>query len=76
VFILTLLTTRYVSVSSILAAVALPTSVWILQPHNYLLGGVTTALGVLAIYKHRSNIKRLMNGTENRIGKKPSEASK
>ncbi len=52
------------------AAVALPAAVWILPPHNLLLGIVTTALGALAIYKHKSNIQRLMAGTENRFGKK------
>ena len=36
----------------------------------YFLGIVTTALGALAIYKHKSNIQRLMAGTENRLGKK------
>jgi acyl phosphate:glycerol-3-phosphate acyltransferase len=70
VFILAVVLTRYVSVGSIVAAIALPTAVWILLPHNLFLGIVTTALGVLAIYKHKSNIQRLMAGTENRIGKK------
>jgi glycerol-3-phosphate acyltransferase PlsY len=69
VFILALLLTRYVSAASISAAVALPAAVWILPPHNLLLGIVTTALGAMAIYKHKSNIQRLMAGTENRIGK-------
>ena len=75
VFILASLTTRYVSVGSISAAVALPLAVWILPPHNLLLGIVMTALGALAIYKHKSNIQRLMAGTENRLGKK-SEGAK
>jgi acyl phosphate:glycerol-3-phosphate acyltransferase len=70
VFFLVLLLTRYVSVSSMAAAVALTAAVWILPPHNLLLGIVTTALGVLAIYKHRSNIQRLIAGTESRLGKK------
>ena len=76
VFVLALVLTRYVSVGSILGAIALPTVVWVQYPQNYFLGIVTTALGLLAIYKHRSNIKRLMNGTENRLGKKPVEAPK
>ena len=70
VFILALLLTRYVSVGSISAAVALPATVWIMAPQNIFLGSVTTALGVLAIYKHKSNIQRLMAGTENRLGQK------
>ena len=70
VFILALLLTRYVSVGSIAAAVALPITVWVMTPNNYFLCIVTTALGVLAIYKHKSNIQRLMAGTENRLGQK------
>jgi len=74
VFILAVLITRYVSLGSIVAAIALPVAVWILQPHNLFLGIATTALGALAIYKHKSNIQRLMAGTENRLGKKPEDA--
>ncbi len=70
VFILALLLTRYVSVGSIAAAVALPITVWVMTPNNYFLCIVTTALGVLAIYKHKSNLQRLMAGTENRLGQK------
>ena len=34
-------------------------------------------LGALAIYKHKSNIQRLLKGTEHRFGQKPpQEASK
>lgn len=70
VFILAVLLTKYVSVGSIAAAIALPATVWVMTPHNLLLGIVTTALGVLAIYKHKGNIQRLVAGTENRLGKK------
>ena len=70
-FILAVLLTRYVSIGSIAAAIALPAAVWCLPEHNLFLGVVTTALGAMAIYKHRSNIKRLMAGTESRLGRKP-----
>ena len=73
VFILAVIITRYVSVGSISAAVALPAAVWATPPHLVFLGTVTTALGALAIYKHKSNIQRLMAGTENRFGKKKEE---
>ena len=78
VFLLAVLLTRYVSFGSISAAAALPVTVWIMSPDNLLLGIVTTALGALAIYKHKSNIQRLMAGTENRLGGKsqPSEEKK
>jgi glycerol-3-phosphate acyltransferase PlsY len=70
VFILALLLTRYVSVASMAAAAALPVTVWIMTPHNLFLGIVTTALGTLAIYKHKANIQRLRAGTENRFGQR------
>ena len=76
VFILAILLTRYVSVGSIAGAIALPATVWIMSPHNLFLCIVTTALGALAIYKHKSNIQRLMAGTENRLGKKSSTPGK
>ena len=61
--------TRYVSIASIAAAVALPTAVW-LTKDSLLLGIVTTALGLLAIFKHKDNIQRLLNGTERHFGQK------
>jgi glycerol-3-phosphate acyltransferase PlsY len=75
VFILALLATRYVSVGSISAAVALPAAVWMLTPHNLLLGIVTTVLGVLAIYKHKGNLQRLAAGTESRLQFKKKETT-
>jgi len=74
VFILAVLLTKYVSVGSIAAAIALPATVWIMTPHDLFLGIVTTALGLLAIYKHKSNIQRLLAGTESRFGKKTEDA--
>jgi glycerol-3-phosphate acyltransferase PlsY len=71
VFILAVTLTRYISVGSISGGIALPVAVWVMTPHNVLLDIVTTALGALAVYKHKSNIQRLMAGTENRLGKKP-----
>jgi acyl phosphate:glycerol-3-phosphate acyltransferase len=76
VFILAVALTKYVSAGSIAAAIALPTTIWIMSPHNLFLNIVTTALGALAIYKHKANIKRLMAGTENRLGQKKSEGAK
>jgi glycerol-3-phosphate acyltransferase PlsY len=66
VWILFFVSTRYVSVASIAAAVALPTAVWLTQK-SLLLSIVTTVLGVMAIYKHKANIQRLRAGTENRV---------
>jgi glycerol-3-phosphate acyltransferase PlsY len=72
VFILLLLLTKYVSVGSIGTAIALPTTIWVMTPNDLILCIVATLLGVMAIYKHKSNIQRLLAGTENRVGKKTS----
>lgn len=65
--------TRYVSLASIAASFALPFATWITR-QNVALTLVTGAMAALAIYKHRSNIQRLLQGTENRFGRKPREA--
>jgi acyl phosphate:glycerol-3-phosphate acyltransferase len=73
IWIIVFALTRYVSLASITASVALPLATWITR-HNVSLTLVTGAMAALAIYKHRSNIQRLMQGTENRFGSKPREA--
>jgi acyl phosphate:glycerol-3-phosphate acyltransferase len=68
-WILLALATRYVSVASIGAAAVLPFAAWMVGS-NLRMIIVAAVIGLLAIYKHRSNIQRLLAGTENRIGKK------
>jgi glycerol-3-phosphate acyltransferase PlsY len=67
-------TTRYVSVASICAALTMAVLVWPLhlKTHGVWFPTVLTLLAALAIWKHRSNIARLRAGTESRIefGKK------
>jgi glycerol-3-phosphate acyltransferase PlsY len=58
---------RYVSLASIVAAFCLPFAVWLTEPERTLLV-ITAVVAALAIYKHRSNIQRLIQGTEHRIG--------
>jgi glycerol-3-phosphate acyltransferase PlsY len=72
--------TRYVSLASIAASVALPFATWA-TAHSGLMILVTACLAALAVYKHKTNIQRLLAGTENRIGSKresmpPSAAAK
>jgi glycerol-3-phosphate acyltransferase PlsY len=71
-FALVFICTRYVSLGSILAAIVVPTSAFWLYEGNWV-RGVLTILGIMAIWRHKANIRRLLNGTENRIefGKKP-----
>ena len=62
---------RYVSLASIVAAAVLPFAVWLTRGTPTLIV-ITACLGALAIYRHKGNIQRLLNGTENRSGlKKP-----
>ncbi len=65
---------RYVSLASITASFLLPFATW-LTGGTFLMTGVTGAMALLAIYKHRSNIRRLINGTESRFGSKRREAA-
>lgn len=73
VFALVLLSSRYVSLASIAAAVAFPSAIAIrkyifgvdrLDP-SLLVIGVVLALCIIAA--HHANIRRLLNGTENRV---------
>lgn len=66
--------TRYVSVASMGAALVLPFAAWMTGCSGRMIL-VAAAIGALAIYKHRTNIQRLMNGTENRFGKKKEASS-
>jgi acyl phosphate:glycerol-3-phosphate acyltransferase len=65
---------RYTSLASISAAVALPISVPLIvaktETDFLLLVCFSVLMGALAIWRHRSNIVRLLNGTENRFGRK------
>ena len=74
VWIILFLLTRYVSLGSIAAAFALPFATWF-HYRDVGLTVVTAALAVLAIYKHRRNIQRLLEGTESRIEFKKKEAA-
>ncbi len=66
--------TRYVSVASITAAVVLPFATWAVRfmgvHYSHRMVIVATLMSTLAIYKHKANISRLMNGTENKLGRK------
>ena len=73
VWIITFYATRYVSLGSILAAVAVPASSW-LRGNPLPLNIAITLIGLFVIVRHRTNITRLLNGTENKFTKKqPSQ---
>lgn len=80
VWVVTFFASRYVSLASIFAAVTLPLAAWLLIlagiPMSLPVGILLILFAVLTIVKHRSNIQRLLNGTENRFDKKKAEAEK
>jgi glycerol-3-phosphate acyltransferase PlsY len=61
--------TRYVSVASISAALALPLTVWAWKGSRVMVL-TALALGALAVFEHRANIRRILAGTEHRFGLK------
>jgi glycerol-3-phosphate acyltransferase PlsY len=67
---------KYVSLASIAAALAVPSSMalvmWREGRWDAVLLGFGLVVMALAIYKHRANIQRLLAGTENRAGAKKS----
>jgi glycerol-3-phosphate acyltransferase PlsY len=91
VFIATLLITRYVAVASMVAAVCLPivthlgaryhehakgVSLWEAGAWNKPLFFFSLTIGILAVWKHRSNIRRLCDGTELKFGTKHQPPTK
>ena len=74
VWIVVFAITRYVSLASIAASVSLPFATWVTGGSITLIL-VTSAMTVLAIYKHKANIQRLLSGTESRLGAKKGEVT-
>jgi glycerol-3-phosphate acyltransferase PlsY len=62
---------RYISFASISAAIALPVATWLIEK-NAMLFWFAAIVAAVAIYKHKSNIQRLVAGTESRIGRAAS----
>ncbi len=67
VFIWMLITanTQYVSLASMVSMTVLVIESFLYK--KWLLGGALLVLTLLSIYRHRANIKRLINGKENRM---------
>jgi glycerol-3-phosphate acyltransferase PlsY len=69
IFVLTVALTRMAALGSILSAMALPVFVVLLRdPSETALRVVSGLLAVFIVFRHRSNIKRMMEGTELKIG--------
>ena len=62
--------TGYVSLGSIVAALSLPPTTWLLHADRREAVLPISALALLVVWFHRANIRRLMAGTENRFGRR------
>ncbi len=71
VFLMFLALTRMVSLASLMAALVLPLAVW-LHREPFAFVATCTLMSLLAVVKHRGNIKRIVSGTEPRLGQKKS----
>ncbi len=64
--------TRYISVASIIASLSVPLQMYLWKsmavPMPYQI--LSTIAAVAIVLKHVSNLKRLMNGTEAKVGQK------
>lgn len=79
-FAIVVYSTKYVSIGSLVVAVLFP--IWV-TIHSYFVDYnpyfvhmliVTLCYTISAFYMHRSNITRLLNGTENKIGQKKAKS--
>ena len=67
-WLLVMAATRYVSLSSVMAAAVLIALVWIPRFCDHLPSSIViSAIAAVVIVRHRSNIVRLVNGTESRF---------
>jgi glycerol-3-phosphate acyltransferase PlsY len=71
-FTATLAATRYVSAASVTAAVALAAATF-LTGRTAATCWTALAIALFIVFKHRTNLRRLAAGTENRLGKSGSE---
>ena len=66
-FILLWLLTRYVSLGSLVGSASMPFTAFFVFDHDPLLTALCAFVSVLVIWCHRENIRRLLNGTENKF---------
>ena len=65
-FLILAILTRYVSLGSCWAGASFPFATWFVY-HNVVITVLGTVIGLLILYMHRGNIKRLLTGTENKF---------
>jgi acyl phosphate:glycerol-3-phosphate acyltransferase len=74
IFVIVLITTRFVSLASMFAAASVPVFFHFLAPHApFWRVVISIIIAMVVIVKHHSNIARLASGTEGRIGERRDE---
>ncbi len=71
VFLVTLATSRYVSLSSMLGGASLPFAAFAFKQGSPMIS-ISAMVATFVIYRHRANILRIRAGTEAKVGQKPS----
>jgi glycerol-3-phosphate acyltransferase PlsY len=66
-FLVTVWATRYVSLGSLAATLALPPVAWLAGAPAAVVA-VAAGTGALILFRHRANVRRLLAGTERRMG--------
>lgn len=70
IFLIVVALFRYVSLGSLVIAICLPLLVIYFYPGNYSYIVFALIAASLVIYKHRPNIRRLLNNEESKVGRK------
>ncbi|NTV52909.1 MAG: glycerol-3-phosphate 1-O-acyltransferase PlsY [Candidatus Firestonebacteria bacterium] len=69
---------KYVSLGSLVSAVLFPIFIWLLgeSGQGFSILFLALVVGTAVVAKHRSNIRRILDGTENRLGKSAAPGEK
>ncbi len=67
IFLVTVVCSNYVSLSSCLSAVFYPILVFFMHKADYAFLASAVIVAAIAVIKHRANITRLLNGTESKL---------
>ena len=70
IFVATVWATRFISLGSLVATLALGPIALAFGASAAVVGGAAGAVALLIVFRHRANIGRLLAGTERRIGQK------
>jgi glycerol-3-phosphate acyltransferase PlsY len=70
VFLVVVWTSRVISLGSVAATVTLPSVVLLMRAPAAIVAAAT-GTGALILFRHRANVRRILRGTERRMGLRP-----